>query len=285
MADETTTTTVTELIQPILAEARYTMSQGVFLGDPRFITRVDKPNGKSGVTFPKWDTEAMASVAEGTDLTNTAFDTTAVTITPGEYGLMTTVTDLAELRANENLAISIGRVMGEAYRDAVNQAIWALFDGFSNATGTTNVDITEANIRDAVRELRLRKTPGELFMPCTPHVYDDLLGLYSTADNTTAESIREMALTQGMLPPIYGVTPLLIDNLAAGTSAGQIDAADAKTAIYSRAALGFVSEWDFKIETERDASLRGTELVATASFGVGEINDNYGQELLVDNKD
>ena len=46
-----------------------------------------------------------------------------------------------------------------------------------------------------------------------------------------------------------------------------------------------VVEWDFKLETQRDASMRGTELVATASFGVGEINDNYGQEFLVDNKD
>lgn len=285
MSSETTTTTVTELIQAAIAEARYTVSQGVFLGDPRYITRNDKPMGKSGVTFPKWDAEAMASVAEGTDLTNTPFDTTAVTITPGEYGLMTTVTDLADMRASEDVFMGIGKVMGEAYRDAVNQAIYALFDGFSNATGTSNVDITEANIRAAVRELRLRKTPGELFLAVTPHVQEDIMGLYATSTSVTADYIRNTIFEKGTLPPLYGVTPVLIDNLAAGTGTGGIDEADTKTAIWSRDALGMVVEWDFKIEMDRDISLRATEVVATASFGVGEINDNYGQEFLVDNKD
>jgi hypothetical protein len=33
---------------------------------------------------------------------------------------------------------------------------------------------------------------------------------------------------------------------------------------------------DIQIESQRDASLRATELVATAVYGVGELFDNYG---------
>jgi hypothetical protein len=47
-------------------------------------------------------------------------------------------------------------------------------------------------------------------------------------------------------------------------------------------AIGFVSQWDIRVEFERDASLRGTEIVATANYGVGEIDDSSGVGLLTD---
>jgi hypothetical protein len=39
---------------------------------------------------------------------------------------------------------------------------------------------------------------------------------------------------------------------------------------------------DLKIETQRDASLRADEIVATSVYGVGELHDTYGVELNVD---
>ena len=39
---------------------------------------------------------------------------------------------------------------------------------------------------------------------------------------------------------------------------------------------------DLKIETQRDASLRADEIVATAVFGVGELHDTYGVKLTAD---
>ena len=283
MANETDSTVLSELIQASIGEARVVASQGADLSE--YITSRPLEEGKGSATFPIWDEEVMASVAESTDLTNSEFNTSAVTITPGEYGLMTTLTDIAKRRAGLQTAIDIGAVMGAAYKDAKNQAIYALFDGFSTAVGTTNVDITEALIQSAVRQLRINKAPGTLYMPVTPHVLEDLLGLYSTNTSNVPDSIRNQAMTEGTLPMIHGVQPLLIDNLASGTGTGAIDEADTKTAIFSAAALGYVEEWDFRIETQRDASIRGEELVATASFGVGEIKDSWGIELLVDNKD
>ena len=39
---------------------------------------------------------------------------------------------------------------------------------------------------------------------------------------------------------------------------------------------------DLKIETQRDASLRADEIVATAVYGVGELNDTNGCEIEAD---
>lgn len=283
MANETTSTTLTELIQASIGQARVIQSQSIDLST--IITNRPLEAGKGSATFPVYDEQVLASVAEATDLANTAFQTTDVTITPSEYGLMTTLTDIADRRAGEQAAIDIGRVMGEGYLAAKNRAIYALFDGFSTAVGTTNVDITEAVIQSAVRQLKINKAPGPYYFVITPHVMEDLLGLYSANTNMVAESIRNSAMETGTLPMIHGVQPIVVDNLAAGTGTGQIDEADTKCGIFSGEALGFVEEWDFRIETERDASLRGTEWVATSSFGVGEIRDGFGIEVLCDNKD
>ena len=37
-----------------------------------------------------------------------------------------------------------------------------------------------------------------------------------------------------------------------------------------------------KIETQRDASLRADEIVATSVYGVGELHDTYGVEVAAD---
>lgn len=207
-----------------------------------------------------------------------------VTITPGEVGLMTTLTDLADRRSALNAAVRLGQVMGNAYRDKKNQDIYALCDGFSTAVGTTNTDITLALIRSAKIELVAAKAPGRHIMPVTPWVLNDLIPLYETS-SYSEQALRDMAMTNAELPMIEGVYPVLIDNLAAGTGAGQADEADTKTAVFSEFALGFVQEYDFRIEPQRDASLRANELVATASYGVGELKDSWGVEVLVDNKD
>ena len=39
---------------------------------------------------------------------------------------------------------------------------------------------------------------------------------------------------------------------------------------------------DLKIETQRDASLRADEIVATAVYGVAELNDTNGCEVEAD---
>lgn len=282
MANETTTTSLTEVIQAAIREARVVASQGVDLTN--YVQRDILQPGEGSASYPEFDEQVMASVAEGTDLTNTEFGMSEVTITPGEVGLMTTLTDLADRRSALNAAVRLGQVMGNAYRDKKNQDIYALCDGFSTAVGVANTDITLALIRSAKIELVAAKAPGRHIMPVTPWVLNDLIPLYETS-SYSEQALRDMAMTNAELPMIEGVYPVLIDNLAAGTGAGQADEADTKTAVFSEFALGFVQEYDFRIEPQRDASLRANELVATASYGVGELKDSWGVEVLVDNKD
>jgi len=47
-------------------------------------------------------------------------------------------------------------------------------------------------------------------------------------------------------------------------------------------ALALATMQGIKIETQRDASLRADEIVATAVYGVGELHDSYGVEMHFD---
>ena len=57
---------------------------------------------------------------------------------------------------------------------------------------------------------------------------------------------------------------------------------DAKGAVFSREALAIAMKRDFQIEAQRDAALRAFELNANAIYGVGELDDSYGVEMLFD---
>ena len=61
---------------------------------------------------------------------------------------------------------------------------------------------------------------------------------------------------------------------------GTTDTDNCKGGIFHKDALGLAMMQDLKIETQRDASLRADEIVATAVYGVGELHDSYGVEIL-----
>lgn len=284
MAGGVTLTNVEELTQSIIDTARLVIEQTSDLRTT--VTRRSLSQGKNAVDFPLWANPAAATLTEGTDLTTvTDLTTTAVTVTPGEVGLLTTFTDKAQMGTPIQTGAQIGVLLGNAIRANVNQTIYALFDGFSTAIGTTNVDITEALIRQAVGTLMNANAPAPYYLPVTAHVHEDILALYSSSTNVTSTGFREGALGRNELPEIYGVIPVLVSDLVIGTGAGERNEADTKTAVYSAAAIGYVEGWDIRIETERNASLRAWEIVATANYAVAEIKDDYGVELLVDNAD
>ena len=60
---------------------------------------------------------------------------------------------------------------------------------------------------------------------------------------------------------------------------GNIDAdasGDGIGAVFSREALVYLESVGFNTEQQRDASLRGTEIVVTSDYGVFELDDTYG---------
>ena len=276
MADETTSSTISELYTEIVAEAMFTASeQSIMKGLVRNYTIA---GGGKSVEVPIYPTVSASAVSEASDLSNTAINPSSVTITASEVGLMTTLTDLARNSASRNVAQDIGRVFGEAIARKIDLDLTALFDGFSTAVGGTGATLTADTVAQAHANLRNNSVPmNDLALVLHPMVAHDLKrGMTNTYAGLDTDISNE-ALRSGFIGTLFGVPVFETANMADTGTAG-----DYKGAMFHRDALGLAMMQDLKIEVQRDASLRADEIVATAVYGVAELQDSYGIEIGAD---
>ena len=276
MADETTSSTISELYTEIVAEAMFTASeQSIMKGLVRNYTIA---GGGKSVEVPIYPTVSASAVSEAADLANTAINPTSVTITASEVGIMTTLTDLARNSASRNVAQDIGRVFGEAIARKIDLDLTALFAGFSVSVGGSGAALSADTVAQAHANLRNSSVPmNDLALVIHPMVAHDLKrGMTNTYAGLDTDISNE-ALRSGFIGTLFGVPVFETANMANTGTAG-----DYKGAMFHRDALGLAMMQDLKIEVQRDASLRADEIVATAVYGVGELQDSYGIEILAD---
>ena len=275
MANETTSTTLDDLFANIILQARFTAEeQSIMLG---LVTRYDIGNvaGKT-VQVPKYPAISAAGLTEGTDMSNTAVSTSSVTITVGEVGALVTLTDMAAMGAG-NPAAELGTVLGNAIATKIDTDLIALFDGFSTALGGAGTEITAADIFKAAATLKAAKAPGQYSAVLHPfQAYQLKANMTNTFANPNGGDLQNEAMRTGYVGTIAGVNIYESANLTVDGSD------DAKGAVFAPEAVAIAMKKDFNIETQRDASLRAFELNATAVYGVGELDDSYGVEMLFD---
>ena len=276
MANESTSSTLSELYTEIVAEAQFVINEKSIMKN--LVKNYAISGGGKSVEVPIYAAVAAAAVAEATDLSNTAINPSSVTITAAEVGVMTTLTDLARNSAPRNVAADIGKLFGEAIAKKMDQDLLAKFDGFSTAVGTDSAALSPATIFNAASTLRALGLPvDETYCVLHPKVaYDLKSGLTNTFAGLSTDLSNE-ALRGGFIGQIAGIKIFETGNMSNTGTGG-----DFKGGMFHKDALGLAMMQDIKIETQRDASLRADEIVATAVYGVGELHDSYGIEVLAD---
>jgi len=274
MANESTSSTLSELYTEIVAEALFVASEKSIMR-PLVKNYAISGGGKS-VEVPIYAAVSAAAVADATDLSNTAINPTSVTITASENGIMTTLTDLARNSAPRNVAADIGKLFGDAIAKKIDTDLTALFDGFSTAVGSGSTALTAALVFQSIANVRNAGVSMDgVSAVLHPMVaYDLKANLTNTFANANGNDLANEALRNGFVGRLGGVPIYETTNVANDGTAG-----DYKQGVFHRDALGLAMMQDLKIETQRDASLRADEIVATAVYGVGELNDSYGVEL------
>ena len=276
MANESTSSTLSELYTEIVAEAQFVASEKSIMRN--LVKNYAITGGGKAVEVPVYAQVSASAVAEATDLSNTAIDPSSVTITASEVGVMTTLTDLARNSAPRNVAGDIGKLFGEALARKQDADLLALFDGFSVTLGDGTGAISPAVIFNALSTLRANSLPAnECAVVLHPKIaYDLKSGLTNTFAGLDTENSNE-ALRSGFVGTLAGMPIFETSNMANTGTAG-----DYKGGAFHKDALAIAMMQDVKIETQRDASLRADEIVATSVYGVGEIHDSYGVELHYD---
>ena len=274
MANESTSSTLSELYTEIVAEAQFVAQEQSIMRN--LVRNYAITGGGKAVEVPIYAAVSAGDVSEATDLANTAINPTSVTITAAEVGVMTTLTDLARNAAPRNVAADIGRLFGEAIAKKQDQDLIALFDGFSTAVGDGTTAINAAAIFNALSTLRGNALNiNECAVVLHPKIaYDLKANLTNTFANANANDLANEALRSGFVGSLAGMRIFETSNMSNTGTTG-----DYKGGAFHRDAIALAEMQGLKIETQRDASLRADEIVATAVYGVGEIHDTYGVEL------
>jgi len=274
MANESTSSTLSELYTEIVAEALFVASEKSIMRP--LVKNYAISGGGKQIEVPIYAAVSAAAVSEASDLSNTAINPTSVTITASENGIMTTLTDLARNAAPRNVAADIGRLFGEAIAKKQDTDLTALFDGFSTAVGSGSTALTAALVFQSIANVRNAGVSMDgVSAVLHPMVaYDLKANLTNTFANANGNDLANEALRNGFVGRLGGVPIYETTNIDNDGTAG-----DYKQGVFHKDALGLAMMQDLKIETQRDASLRADEIVATSVYGVGELNDTYGVEL------
>jgi hypothetical protein len=107
--------------------------------------------------------------------------------------------------------------------------------------------------------------------------YDLKANLTNTFANANGNDLANEALRNGFVGTLAGIKVFETSNMSNTGTAG-----DYKGGVFHKDALALATMQGIKIETQRDASLRADEIVATAVYGVGELHDSYGVEMHFD---
>ena len=307
----TTTTSLTELVNSEFINTFIGDYLGNYKNPMQFALDIPVTNGASTISQPRWvsdvgtvpeDGAAVATAFDGTeatDLTANELETTDATFSVVEYALLREISDTALEDAN---IITIQDIVANAagiLADAMNDDMCALFASLSNSSGSSGTDLSVANMDDALYQLARRGAKGELvgildniqaedFQNALQAQSSNIAVYAGAADRMMAVSADPMQgrSVEGYVLTYKGV-PLYRQGLTdtANTAADVVGAVFVRGDIPSQrgyATYGKADRRPFRLETQRDASARTTQLVFSSRWGVGEIFDGTGQKLVTD---
>jgi len=258
----------------------------------QLVARYDIPKGAKQVNVPVWGRNDAAALTEGVDISAPQQLSVSVTsITASEHGIMTFVSDKLTRQNNEDILSHVGEVQGGALGRLLEDDLIVLFDGFSNSIGTAGSFLTLYHVAGAVSYLKTDNDSSYGMAPGTPNgVFhpEQIRGFVQEMTGIQGTGTAGMAAQ----PIPEGITAEVVKNYFRGNEqafgvpifqSGVLSrdgSGDTKGAIFVPQAIALAMAHEMEAENERDASLRGTEVVMVGEWGESEIADPWGVEML-----
>ena len=279
MAQTSTTGNLENAQRIILSSARYTEEHNA--PALALIESFSLPKGAKTVTVPKVGSMTMSDLQDGIDIIDEEdIGMTTVDLTASEVGAKVILTDKLVRQAADNVFSIIGRQLGDGMARKKDNDLIALYTGLNGASnfGADGRSMTAANVHAIISNAKANKFGSQLYILHHPNAIAALSKEAATTAGNNAEitsgwSADLLSNFYSGLRPINGV-PIFEDGnyqKDGSNDSGYGVIAD-KTAL---AALTSV-----ETRTERDASLRATEIVMTADYGVFELDDTKGAAVL-----
>jgi N4-gp56 family major capsid protein len=278
----TNTTTLNDLLPSIVAEALFVANEKSIMRG--LVRNYTMPAGQGKiVTVPIYPKQTAAQLTEGTAPAFTAISTDGATLTVQEVGLMAQISDLSIMASSSNVISDIGRLFGEAIARKMDTDLMSLFMTFStNTVGGTSTVATPALVFQAIAKLRSQgyDTANDCAIVLHPNVAYDIASTLTSTFAAPASMVGNDALRNGFMGMLGGV-PVYQSSLVP-VETGGASAGDYACGIFHRDALGLAMMKDITIESQREATKRGFDLVGSALYGFGELYDAAGVRGIFD---
>ena len=288
MANEVTTAAgsvgelvAAEMVSRLVIDAAY--GTGGLAVMPR-IVRVADISAESTLTveFPKWPLLTAAALTEGTDASNSAINTTSVSITASEAGIMVTVTDKllgsAVTGGLEPFAVELGKALA----GYIDTTLLAAVSSFTNSVGTSGLNMTHQNFIDAIYTLENGAAIGPFVCVLHPIQVSDLRTSLTTSGLASWDATANSEI--GSMGSLFGIPIVQSTNCASVNT--NADRLGVLMPLGNQSGLAMVAKRAARTEFQRDASLRATEIVVTTEFGAGCVNiaANGGVAIITDHE-
>jgi len=279
MAQTATTGNLENAQRIILASARYTEEHNA--PALALIESFTLPKGAKQVTVPKVAQMSMSDLVDGQDIIDEEeIGMTTVDLTAAEVGAKVILTDKLVRQAADNVMTMVGRQLGDGMARKKDNDVTALYSGFSVDLGASGREFDIANVAAAVAYAKGSNFGNQLYINHHPFTVFDLAkeaaGTAATYPMTPGWSQDLLGNFWSGIRPIFGVPIFEDGNITRTTAAATVGV------IADKSALAVLKSVDTRTERQRDASLRATELVMTADYGVFELDDSRGAALTLD---
>ena len=177
----------------------------------------------------------------------------------------------------------VGRQLGDGRARKKDGDVVALYTNLNGGVslGATTKEMNAVNLTACIAFAKANKFPTPVYVIHHPNAVAEFVKSaavtpsvnYPVPDGWSADLLKNFYVG---LRPINGV-PVFEDGNISADSDG-----DGIGAIASKGAMATLTSVKMKTERQRDASLRGTEVVITADYGVFELDDSRGAGVTFD---
>jgi hypothetical protein len=168
-----------------------------------------------------------------------------------------------------------------AMRAKLEDDIVGLFSGFSQTVAGAGTSMTVDHWFDSLRQLKAASAPmNDIYAVISPKQFYGAKGLRALVLDADADSglLGEELKKKGFVSENFGIKTLVSNEIDENVASG----GDAAGAIYAKGAIGLHSKGLINIEVERNASLRGYEVVGVGRWKQVELVDTWGVYMLSD---
>lgn len=279
MANDTTLNS--ELFTNLLAEAQFAAYENSIAR--QIVNAFDYPaNAGKTLQVPIYSSVSATDLTEGVAPSAADTNTTSATITLGEIGTFFQITDMLRDSASRDVIADLGMNAGRAIAEKMDKGVFDLFTSFTTQIGVEDAAITVDNIFEAAATLRSNKVMGPYYAVVDPRQALSLKKELATAGgaNLTASNVGNEVLRGFYIGTVAGVQIFESALLDATLNTDVDGVLNAVGAVFAPNAIGHAIRGGVRMEDERSASKRSTDIMVSAVVGQSILQDSFGVKLV-----